>query len=193
LEGQRVLQNAGDAEVELMCRLLLTAVVIAAAAAPVFAGDEQDCFQSLEPQLRIKGCSVIIQRAPKDATAYHNRAAAFGLAGDIDNAIADYTKTIEIAPDNASAYENRARAYSSKGDYSSALADVIKASELLARATAEPTTTARKTLTAPKSTKKTTPKASKDVGKDAPSSSWWSWSWPWDGVADQASGKKAKP
>ena len=176
-----------------MCRLLLTAVVVAAAAAPVFANDEQDCFQSQEPQLRIKGCSVIIQRAPKDATAYHNRAAAFALAGNIDNAIADYTKTIEIAPDNASAYDNRARAYASKGDYSSALADVIKASELLARATAEPTTTAPKALKAQKSTKKTAPKADKDIGKEAPSGSWWSWSWPWGGVADQASGKKPKP
>ena len=84
-----------------LMRLLLVVVAIVSAAAPVRASDEQDCFQGQEPELRIKGCSEIIQRAPNDATAYHNRAVAYGLAGDIDNAIADYTKVIEIAPSNA--------------------------------------------------------------------------------------------
>ena len=120
-----------------MRRLLLTAVVIVLAAAPILANDEQDCFQSQEPQLRIKGCSKIIQRDPNDATAYHNRAAAYGLAGDIDNAIADYTKVIEIAPNNVSAYENRGRAYAGKGDYTHAVADEVKTSELIAKATTQ--------------------------------------------------------
>ena len=122
---------------KLMC-LLLVVVAIVSAAAPVLASDEQDCFQGQEPELRIKGCSEIIQRAPNDATAYHNRAVAYGLAGDIDNAIADYTKVIEIAPSNASAYDNRGRAYASKGDYTRAVEDETKAHELMAKATAQP-------------------------------------------------------
>ena len=77
---------------------------------------------------------------PNDATAYHNRAVAYGLAGDIDNAIADYTKVIEIAPSNASAYDNRGRAYASKGDYTHAVEDQTKAQELLAKAAAQPIT-----------------------------------------------------
>ena len=149
-----------------MRRLLLTSVVIVLAAAPILANDEQDCFQSQEPQLRIKGCSKIIQRDPNDATAYHNRAAAYGLAGDIDNAIADYTKVIEIAPNNVSAYDNRGRAYASKGDYTHAVADETKAHELMAKATAQPVTPkARKltkvTVSAPKTTK-SLPKAKAD-------------------------------
>ena len=123
----------------LMCLLLvMVMIMIVSAAAPVLANDEQDCFQGQEPELRIKGCSEIIQRAPNDATAYHNRAVAYGLTGDIDNSIADYTKVIEIAPSNASAYDNRGRAYASKGDYTRAVEDEIKAHALMAKATAQP-------------------------------------------------------
>jgi tetratricopeptide (TPR) repeat protein len=193
--------------VTLMYRLpLLIVVAIISTTAPVLANDEQDCFQSQEPQLRIKGCSEIIQRAPNDATAYHNRAVAHGLAGDIDSAIADYTKVIEIAPNTASAYENRGRAYASKGDYASALADETKASELIAKATAQPAEITPKKSKKPKAPKTTAsitkgttvpPKSkaganvSTKVGKEAPDGSWWSWLW--GGNADQAGGKKAKP
>src|SRR5947207_15001557 len=113
--------------------LLLALLLFVSSAVPVLANDEQDCFQGKDPQLRIKGCSEIIQRAPNDATAYANRAAGYGLAGDIDRAIADYTKSIEIRPDNPAAYENRGRAYASKGDYTHALADATRASELIAK------------------------------------------------------------
>jgi len=81
-----------------LTRLLLVVVATVSAAAPILASDEQDCFQGQVPELRIKGCSGIIQQAPNDATAYHNRAVAYELAGNIDNAIADYTKVIELAP-----------------------------------------------------------------------------------------------
>ena len=80
----------------------------------------RDCFQGQDPELRIRGCTQIIERAPNDTTGYHNRAAAYVLAGDIDKAIADYTKVIETAPDNASAYANRSRAYASSGNYAQA-------------------------------------------------------------------------
>jgi tetratricopeptide (TPR) repeat protein len=99
-----------------MRTLFLALLLFVSSAVIVFANDEQDCFQGKVPQLKIKGCSEIIQRAPNDATAYHNRAVAYGLSGEVDRAIADYTKTIEIRPDNAAAYENRGRAYASKGD-----------------------------------------------------------------------------
>jgi tetratricopeptide (TPR) repeat protein len=125
-------------------RLLLALVAIASAAAPVLAGDEEDCFQGQDPELRIKGCTEIIERGPKETTAYHNRAVAYSLAGDIDKAIADYTKVIKIAPDNASAYANRSRAYASIGDYASAAADKARAQELMAKANAQPNLVTRK-------------------------------------------------
>ena len=121
-----------------MLRQLLTVVALGSAASAVFAA-EQDCFQARDHQLRIEGCSQIIQRDPNDATAYHNRAFARGLAGDIDNAIADYSRVIEMAPENASAYVNRGRAYASKGEYTHAVADQTRAQELIAKATAQPT------------------------------------------------------
>ena len=124
--------------------LFLAWVLLVSSAAHVLANDEQDCFQGKVPQLRIKGCSEIIQRAPNDASAYHNRAVVYELSGDIDRAIADYTKTIEIRPDNPAAYENRGRAYASKGDYTHAIADATKASELVAKATANPSAIASK-------------------------------------------------
>ena len=170
---------------EQMRRLLLTSAVIVLAAAPISASDEQDCFQSQEPQRRIKGCSEIIQRAPQDATAYHNRAVAYELAGDIDGAIADYTKTIEIKPDNAAAYENRGRAYASKGDYTRAVADATKSNELIAKSKAQPTGSI------PKPTKPKT-KAISKAAKEAPDNSWWSWL-SGGSATGQASGKKTKP
>jgi tetratricopeptide (TPR) repeat protein len=128
-----------------MRRLLLsTAVAIVSASMLVFADDAQDCLQQKDPQLRIKGCSEIIRRNPGDAAAYHNRAVAYGQAGDTDRAIADYTKAIEIAPNSAAAYDNRGRAYASKGDYVHAVADVTKARELVTKASARPAAIAPK-------------------------------------------------
>ena len=182
-----------------LMRLLLAVTAIVSAAAPAVASDEQDCFQGQEPELRIKGCSELIQRDPDDATAYHNRAVAYGLAGDIDNAIADYTKVIQIAPDNASAYDNRGRAYASKGDYTHAVEDGTKAHELMAKATAQPimvTPKAPKASNVPANARKTAkpaPKADSNVSKAEPGSSWWSWLNPWTNSADQAGGKNTKP
>ena len=73
--------------------LLVALLLFVSSAGPVLANDEQDCFQGKVAQVRIKGCSEIIQRAPNDATAYHNRAVGYELSGDTDRAIADYTKT----------------------------------------------------------------------------------------------------
>ena len=143
----------------LMHRLILTVVLFVSAVMPVSANDEKDCFQQTEPQLRIKGCSEIILRKPDDATAYHNRAVAYGLAGEVDHAIADYTKTVEMRPDNAAAYENRGRAYASKGDYTNAVADAMKASELGSNTATRISAT---TFTSPKAGA-ATPKNSKAV------------------------------
>jgi tetratricopeptide (TPR) repeat protein len=157
--------------------LFLTVAAIVSALGPALADDERDCLQQKEPQLRIKACSEIIQRDPNDATAYHNRAVAYGLAGNLERAIADYTKAIEIRPDNASAYENRGRAYASKGDYTRALADVMKASELVAKAATGSTSikqnSPKATVTTPKKPAairkpKAYPQSSSNAAKKAP-------------------------
>jgi hypothetical protein len=155
-------------------RLLLVLVTIASAAAPVLAGpvlasDEQDCFQGQDPELRIRGCTQIIERAPNDTTGYHNRAAAYILAGDIDNAIADYTKVIEAAPDNASAYDNRSRAYASSGNYAQAAEDKAKALELMAKSIAQPTMIGPKAIVSPgEPNEKSPPRAKPTTTKPEP-------------------------
>src|SRR6476620_4656486 len=162
-----------------LIRVPIVVLAVASFAVPAHAGDEQDCFQGNNPALRIKGCSQLIQRTPGDATAYHNRAVAYGLAGDLDNAIADYTKVIEIAPSNASAYENRGRAYASKGDYTRAVEDETKAHELMAKATAQPTgATSKAVKSAPPAPPKakTAPKPNNKIAKEPTAeTSWWSW------------------
>jgi len=157
-------------------------LLVVLAEAPAIASG--DCFQHKEPQLSIKGCSEIIHRDPSDVTAYHNRAIAYGLTGDIDRAIVDYTKAIEIRPNNAAAYEQRGRAYASKGDYTKALADVMKASELVAKAAAQPSKVTPKpantSVTAAQApeTGSVSPKSQtspSSAGKETSRSAWHAW------------------
>jgi Flp pilus assembly protein TadD len=178
-------------------RQLLWVVAVVSVAAPALASDEQDCFQGQQPQQRIEGCSAIIKRDPTDATLYHNRAVAYGLAGDIDSAIADYTKAIEIEPSNASAYDNRGRAYAMKGEYARAAEDQTKADELMAKAIGQPTILAPKASGATGNAKmtKSAPKAkaSKNVAKEEPASGWGWLLNPLNNNENQAGGKNAKP
>jgi tetratricopeptide (TPR) repeat protein len=189
-----------------MLRLLLTVVATVLAAATGVAADEQDCFQAQEPQVRIKACSELIERSPEDATAYHNRAFAHALAGDVDSAIADYSKVIAIAPSTASAYTNRGRAYASRGDYTHAVEDETKAHELIAKATAQPVVSPPKAAKAPKKKaaplakaaaaqpkEKAIPSTNSSVAQEPPTSSWWSWLWGSGADANPPAGKNAKP
>ena len=98
--------------------------------ATALADDKSDCLDSKDHNLRIKGCSAMIERNPKDVVAYHNRGDAYDLKGEVDKAISDYTKAIVLNPNYAPAYNSRGRAYVSKGDYVRAVDDVTKAGEL---------------------------------------------------------------
>ena len=104
----------------------------------VLADDKGDCLDSKDHNLRILGCSLMIQGNPKDVVAYHNRGDAYGLKGDIDRAISDYNKAIELNPNYAPAYNSRGRAYASKGDYTRAVADVTRAGELTPKPVPKP-------------------------------------------------------
>ena len=112
-----------------MLRTVVAAGLVLVSAAAL-ADNKSDCLDSKDHDLRIKGCSALIQHNPKDVVAYHNRGEAYGLKGDSDRAISDYTKAIELSPNYAPAYNGRGRAYTSKGDYAHAVADVTKAGEL---------------------------------------------------------------
>src|SRR5262245_13953507 len=103
------------------------------------ADDKSDCMDGKDQDLRIKACSAIIDRNPKDSFSYHNRGEAYELKGEVDRAIADYTKAIVSDPNYAPAYNGRGRAYVSKGDYVRAVDDVTRAGELTRKVQVRPT------------------------------------------------------
>jgi tetratricopeptide (TPR) repeat protein len=114
-----------------MVRLFALAVILTFGA-PILARAEKssDCIHHKDENVRIKSCSAVISANPTDAVAYYNRAAAYRIRGDSDNAVADYTKAIELKPSYGPAYSERALVHAAKGDYARALADAARANEL---------------------------------------------------------------
>jgi Flp pilus assembly protein TadD len=163
-----------------MRRILAVAVSVILAGWPALtrADDKSDCGSSKDESLRIKACSALIQHDPKDAGAYFKRGAAYQAKGDMDNAIADFSKAIELKPNDGHAYENRGRAYASKGDYTHAVADVSRAGELTPKtASANKTTTSAAAKTSAQARAKTAAPAPKATAatKQSASSSWPDW------------------
>ena len=66
----------------------------------------------------------------KEANGYNERGIAKGVKGDIDGAIADFTRAIELYPKYSTAYTNRGLAKKNKGDLDGAIADCNRAIEL---------------------------------------------------------------
>lgn len=71
-----------------------------------------------------------IEKKPKDASLYYNRAIAYAALGKLKVAIEDGTKAIQLNPKYANAYINRGIDYISLGDFKQAMADFNKAIEL---------------------------------------------------------------
>ena len=71
-----------------------------------------------------------ISGIPKSVEDYKKRGDDFVSRGNIDSAISDYSKAIEINPKDGEAYNNRAVMYVSKGEYAKAKEDVSKAQAL---------------------------------------------------------------
>ena len=65
------------------------------------------------------------------ARLHYSRAELYGIAGKYDDAIADYTKTIENQPDHAGAFHDRALVYAQQKKYAEALDDLSRAQFLL--------------------------------------------------------------
>ena len=121
--------------------LLAAYVPFAILAVPAAADDQHDC-ASKKSQRRLEACTAIIQggreAAPNLAAAYRNRGVAHAARSDYDQAIADFSKAIELNPNYATAYNDRAVAYTNKGDFQRAVADVTKAVELAATSVVKP-------------------------------------------------------
>jgi len=105
---------------------------LALATHPAVAGDRNDC-QAADPDLSIEGCSAIIASKNETpgtrAVAYRNRGLSYLDKGEVDRAIADYSRALKLNPD-ADAYHSRGNAYLRKGQYDRAIADYGRALEL---------------------------------------------------------------
>lgn len=91
------------------------------------AGEVDDCNQSSDPDLQVKGCSSLISGgslSPTDASiAHNNRAYAYTKKGRHDVAIADLNRAIRLNPKFGKSYTNRGIAHQRRGRYDRAIAD----------------------------------------------------------------------
>ena len=71
-----------------------------------------------------------VHKSPNKARPYSNRGNAYKAKGNLDQAISDYNKAIEIDSNLAEAYNNRGNAYQTKGNLDQATLDYNKAIEI---------------------------------------------------------------
>jgi tetratricopeptide (TPR) repeat protein len=71
-----------------------------------------------------------VRKSPHKARPYNNRGKAYDDQGNLPQAIADYSKAIEINPNYADAYCNRGNIYNKLGNFTQAMFDYNKAIEI---------------------------------------------------------------
>jgi tetratricopeptide (TPR) repeat protein len=90
--------------------------------------------QAIDPDLRISGCTSVIQCGTETqanlAIAFNNRGIAYAAKGDNDRAIQDYDEAIRLKPDYGYAFINRGTAHSAKGDSDLGIQDFDQAIRL---------------------------------------------------------------
>jgi len=119
-----------------MRRSLILAFALAFSAAGAWADRYVDCTQDKDRALKMRACTEIIERREEESPqgrvrAYAYRCLAHIATGQVDRAIADCTKAIELDPNFGIAYFYRANIYAlMKDDRDRARADYKKAVEL---------------------------------------------------------------
>ncbi len=83
--------------------------------------------KSGKPQTAVQLFNTAIGRFPGGYNLYNDRGVAYKRLGQIDKAIADYTKALDIKPDYVNALNNRGAAYVQTGDYARAIKDFTQA------------------------------------------------------------------
>jgi tetratricopeptide (TPR) repeat protein len=104
------------------------------ATTPALANDFTDCGQFANTEATIRGCSAVIAggRANRAtlATAYANRGGAYAAKGNLDSALADAGKALELNPKYVDAHVLRGIILAKKGDYDGTVADETLAIDL---------------------------------------------------------------
>ena len=106
-----------------------------AVGATAFQQDQRLCnSSSTRPDEGIAACTRQIEsgrwQGHNLAISYYNRGIFHYDQDELDKAIADYSKALELSPNYASAFNNRGNAHSAKGDLDLAIADYDRAIEI---------------------------------------------------------------
>jgi lipoprotein NlpI len=113
-------------------RAVLTALLLACLAPAARADDADDCAHARGDAQA--ACTRVIKsgrfQGHRLAAAYNNRSLAKRDKGDLDGAISDYTRAIELDPNYVLAYRNRGDTKQQKSDLDGAIADYNRALEL---------------------------------------------------------------
>src|SRR4029078_13158896 len=103
-----------------MLRIVMLLAALVIAAPPAFAETGSDCASDNHP-VAIRACTLLIQKNPRDATAYYTRGISYRETDKLDLAMADYTRAIELNPQYFEAYNNRGNLFMARGDNKRAL------------------------------------------------------------------------
>jgi tetratricopeptide (TPR) repeat protein len=113
-----------------MSRLVTVLVVLSLAGTSLAQADaRKDCFEK-SGDIAIRACSEAIERNPRDAVSYVNRAFEYLQKGDHARTIADYSKAIELDASRSDAYQGRAWAYLKTGKPAEGLADAERSLQI---------------------------------------------------------------
>src|SRR5262249_32336738 len=90
------------------------------------ADERHDC-EKLRGEASLRACSAVIEAGTYDARtlaiAYLNRGLEYFDKGYYDQAISDYSASIDLDARNADVYNNRGTAYQAKLDFDRAISD----------------------------------------------------------------------
>ena len=111
----------------MLRRLALGLYLTTTITAVAWADGSDECLQSKDHQLSIKACGELIAGKQATALIYNRRGEAYRGTQQLDLAIADHTKAIELAPDEPAGYNNRCATRTQAGDFDGAVADCDKA------------------------------------------------------------------
>ena len=114
---------------EPMSRLAAAWVGLLACAGLALADARKDCYEK-SGDAAIRACTEAIERNPKDAVSFINRAFEYLQKGEYARTIADYSKAIELDPSRWDSYQGRAWAYFKIGKAAEGLADAEQSVKL---------------------------------------------------------------
>ena len=119
-----------------LARLMLAGLFCVSLSATALGhGDRWPRCRGADPDARIAGCTEIIARESRETkrnqiAAYINRSGGYRAKGDLDRAIADLDKALQLNAKSHRALTERASIYHAKGDLDRAIADYDRALRL---------------------------------------------------------------